>query len=385
VAVAGVVPLAGYYLLHFTVIGVTLPFLPAYFRSLGLSGTQIGLLLALQPLLALVAPPFWGHVADRTGRPDRVLSAIALGSVACFAPLLWLRRFDSLALAYAGYAFFASSMTMVIVSLTLHRVAATGESYARIRLFGSVGFVLSSAAFGALAPEVDRRVVMAALAMMGVTFAWSFVIRSRTAPSEGAHPLAGLSLLRHRDVAVLLACTCLHWIACAPFHGSFAIHVTALGLPPAVVGLSAGLGVVAEIVVMLTYPRLLGRLPPQLTLALACGISALRWLLMSVVERPVPMVLLQVLHGMTFGAFYTASVSYLAGRVPAALRASGQALYVAVTFGLGGLAGFTAAGAGYDLLGGHRLFLVAAGVELVPALLILSLKAPGIPGARPPS
>lgn len=383
--VAEAVPLAGFYLLHFTAIGITLPFLPAYLKSLDLSGTQVGLLLALYPLVAMVAPSLWGHLADRTGRPDRVLSVIALGSLACFAPLLWLRRFEALALAYAAYALFASSTTTVIDSLTLHRVSLTGESYARIRLFGSVGFVLSSTAFGALVLEVDGRVVAAAMSMLAAAFAWSLLVRSRTEPGPRAHPLAGLSLLRHRDVALLLGCCCLHWIACAPFHGTFSIHVTALQLPPSVVGLSAGLGVVAEILVMLTYPRGLGRLAPPIVLALACGASAVRWLLMSVVERAVPLILLQLLHGMTFGAFYTASVSYLASRVPPELRASGQALYVSVNFGLGGLIGFTAAGAGYDLLGGHRLFLVAAVLELVPALLFLTLKAPGIPRPHPPS
>ncbi|HVE84834.1 MAG TPA: MFS transporter [Myxococcales bacterium] len=377
---AGLWPLTGYYLVHFSSVGVTLPFLPAYFRSLHLSGTQIGVLLAMSPLLALLAPPLWGHLADRTGRPDRVLSAVALGACLGFAPVLWLQGFGPLVAAYVVYSFFASSITTVIDSLTLRRVEVAGGSYSRIRLFGSVGFVISSTAFGVLVSQVDVRAVWVALALMLSAFACSLAIRTRTAPAPAAHPLAGLRLLRERDVALLLACTALHWIACAPFHGSFAIHVTALGLPPRVVGLSAGLGVVAEIAVMFLYPRLFARVQPRHLISLSCAASAVRWLCVSLVDRGAPLVALQVIHGLTFGLFYIASVSYLARRAPPHLRASAQALYVAVTFGVGGLVGYTAGGAGYDALGGHRLFAAAAALELLPAALALLVRppAPGV-------
>jgi len=175
---------------------------------------------------------------------------------------------------------------------------------------------------------------------------------------------------------VLLASTALHWVACAPFNGSFSIHVTALGLPPTVVGLSAGLGVVAEIAVMFLYPRLFGRTQPRYLLCLSFAASAVRWLAMSLLDGGVALVLVQALHGLTFGLFYTATVSYLAERVPPQLRASGQALFAAVTWGVGGLIGFLTAGKGYDALGGHGLFAVAAAVELVPAALVLWARPP---------
>jgi PPP family 3-phenylpropionic acid transporter len=65
--------------------------------------------------------------------------------------------------------------------------------------------------------------------------------------------------------------------------------------------------------------------------------------------------------------------------VPPHLRASGQALFAAVTFGVGGLIGYPAAGAGYDALGGHRLFAVAAALELLPMLLVLRVRPPPEP------
>jgi len=374
--VAGALPLGGYYLLHFAGIGIVLPFLPAYLRSLELSRAQIGWLLAMSPLLSLMAPPVWGRLADLTGRSDRVLSVTALGASLGFLPLLAARSFPLLAATCFAYAVFASSITTLADSLTFRRVEVVGGSYSRLRLFGSLGFVLSSTAFGFLVAQVDARAVWAPLGLMFASFAWSLSIRSPSTPSPGVSPLAGLALLRERDIALLLASTALHWIASAPYHGSFAIHVGELGLPPSVVGMGAGLGVVAEIVVLFVYPGTFGRMQPRHVLSLSFAATGVRWLLMSFLSSGPALVLVQVLHGLTFGAFYTASVSSLSRRAPAQLRASGQALFAAVTFGVGGLIGYPAAGAGFDALGGHRLFAVAAALELLPALLVLRVRPP---------
>ncbi len=368
--VAGAVPLGGYYVLYFSTIGVIQPFLPAYFRSLSLSGTEIGALLALQPLMTLFAPTLWGHLADRTGRPDRLLALVSLGAFAGFVPLTQVDGFWLLLAAMAAYAFFASSITTLVDSLALHRVAVKGGSYARLRLFGSLGFVLSTTAFGLSVEQVDVRTVWASLALVGAYAAWSWTLRARAAAGPRRSVFAGLGLLRHRDLTLMLGASALHWIACAPFHATFGIHVVALGLSPWVIGLSAGVGVIAEIGVMYLYPSLGQRFAPRQVLLIAFAASGLRWAGMAWVESPGAIIALSVLHGLSFGAYYVAAVGFVALRVPESRRASGQALLVTMTFGLGGLVGYFAAGAGYEWLGGHRLFAVAAALELLPAALI---------------
>jgi len=382
--VAGRTPLAGFYFLYFGALGITLPFLPAYLASLSLSATQVGLLLALQPLMALVMPPLWGHLADRSGRPDRVLTWISIGACAAFAPLLAAERFVTLVAVLAAYAVFVSSVTAIADALALHRVAHVGGSYAHLRLFGSVGFVLTTTLFGLATQRPDRLTVLVPLLLIAGYALWSLSVHAPSAPAPSVSPLAGLRLLGLRDVRLLLGATCLHWIACAPFNGLFSIHAGALGLAPAVVGLSSGLGVAAEVGVMLLYPRLALRLAPRHVLFLAFAASALRWWGMALVDSPVAIVALSLLHGLTFGAFYVASVAFMAQRVPPHLRASGQALFVAVSFGLGGLVGFVSSGAAYDWLGGHRLFGVAALLEGAAALLVLGVHPPPA-GSTPPA
>ncbi|WNG58929.1 MFS transporter [Archangium gephyra] len=371
----GRLPLIGFYALYFSITGIVLPFLPAYLKSLTLSVSQIGLLLSLSPLLALVAPHLWGHLADRTGRPHHVLSAVCAGACLGFIPLLFVERFPTLVAALAAYAFFASSITPLIDSLALQHIARTGGSYSHLRLFGSLGFVLSSTLFGLSVDSVGRATVLAAFSLLITLTLWSFTLRDSSGPTARVpvHPLAGLQLLADRELSWLLAACALHWIACAPYHGTFSIFVGSLGLPPSVVGISMGLGVTAEVLVMLLYPRVADRISPRNLLVLAFAASALRWAGLSLATSRGVIAALSLLHGLSFGVFYVASIAFVVRRVPPHLRASGQGLFAAITFGLGGLVGYSSAGAGYDWLGGHRLFAAATVLELAAAALVLRI------------
>lgn len=371
---AGFLQLSGFYLFFFAALGVTLPFFPAYLKSLGLSGAQIGLLLALSPTVSLIAPPIWGQLADATGRTDRVLRIVALGAVACFSPLLWVDRFATLIGVMAAYAFFQSSVTPLIDSLTLQRVSAAGGSFSRVRLFGSLGFVISSTAFGLCFSSIDRMTVLVPLCLMGAYFLWSFSLRSRASARLAPGPRNALRLLSNRDLVLFLIAASLHWIACAPFHGTFSIHMRALQLPPSAVGISAGLGVLAETAFMYFYPLIAPRIAPRRLLLLAFVSSSLRWVVMSLASDARIIVAVSLIHALTFGAFYVASIGFVSARVPPELRASGQALFASATFGVGGLIGYLGSGAGYDAIGGHRLFAVAAAVELMAAAVVLQLR-----------
>lgn len=371
---AGRTALAGFYLLYFGTVGITQPFLPAYLRSLALSTTEVGLLLALTPLASLAAPPLWGHLADRTGRLSSVLTLLALGSALCFAPLLSVERFPALVVTLAAYACFASAITPMVDSLALNHVARTGGSFAHLRLFGSLGFILSATTFGLMVRTVDRSTILVGVTLLGLLAAWSLSLRSQPTSAAGTpHPLAGLRLLRdNKDLRWLLAATGLHWMACTPYNGMLAIHVLALGLSPSVVGICAGLGVASEVAAMILYPRFADRIAPRHLLGITFVLSAVRWGGMAMASSPGAIVALAVLHSMTFGIFYVSSVAFMARRVPQHLRASGQGLFAAVTFGVGGLVGFSSAGAAYSLLGGgHALFAVAAVLELIAAVLVL--------------
>jgi MFS transporter, PPP family, 3-phenylpropionic acid transporter len=387
--------LAGAYALYFGAAGVTLPFLPAYFASLGVEPSRVGLLLALGPGLSLVAPSRWGRWADRRGRPDLALRAAAFGAAACFAGLLPARSFGQVLAAMLGYGLFVTSIIPLLDSLTIECVRRSGGSYGRIRLVGSLAFAASSALFGRLGGP-GREAVVVPLVALSALAAWTlFVVpappgrpnapagRPPKLPRSGdasttprAPEGSNESSLRQPLLPLLapfLGACILHWVALSPFHGNLALHVAALGLPFNVVGTCSSLGVLAEVAVMAVSAPLLGRLGAVRVLRLALAAGVLRWGLMAVVRSVPALLAVSLLHGLTFGAFYVAAVAFVSERVPPERRASGQGLFAAATFGVGGIAGYTLSGAGFQALGGPRLFAVASVVDLLALGLTLRL------------
>lgn len=363
-----------FYVLYFMTVGVSLPFFPGYFQTLGFTGTQAGTLLSVGPTFALFMPPVWGQLADRLGRPGVVLLLVTTGTAAGFGLLAGATTFGETFLALAVSTAFSTGIVPLIDAQALTHVQAHGGDYARVRIFGSFGFIAAALPFGFLVKTIDRVTVLLPLgltALAAVTCGLTLA-RAPRVEHHGPRPTLGnvLQLLRRKELLLFLAATMTHWVACTPYHGSMAPFVKALGLPPSVVSLSFSVGVVAEVAVMLLWPRWSSRWGSRALLVGSFLVSAVRWAVMASTSNPVLFVGAAALHGFTFGAFYVGAVGWMTQVTPPSLRATGQALFAAVTFGVGGVLGFRASGVLFDSLGGPELFRVAAALELLPAALI---------------
>ena len=367
-------PLILFYVLFFMTVGVSLPFMPGYFKTLGFSGAESGTLLAIGPMFALFMPPLWGQLADRTGKPGLVLFGVTLGGVGGYALLAGATTFPQALFALAVNAMFASAITSLADTLALHHVQQHGGTYAGVRTWGSLGFVLASLPFGFLITDLDRSTVLVPLALLSAAAIACALTLARLPGKvhEGPKPdlASAWALARQPAVFLFLLATSLHWIACAPYHGSLAPHVKDLGLPPWVVGVSSSVGVLSEIGVMLTWSRWAPRLTTKQILIAVFVASSVRWALMAVTSDPLVLVAAAAIHGLTFGAFYLASVEWMVQRAPGSLRATGQALFVAATFGVGGVVGYRVSGGLYDVLKGHQLFALASVMALLPAVVM---------------
>jgi MFS family permease len=161
--------------------------------------------------------------------------------------------------------------------------------------------------------------------------------------------------------------------------GCLGLQFEALGFAPSTLSLSASVAVTSEVLVFATWPRWSHLVKPRQLMITAFVVSGVRWVAMGLTSSPVALVALASVHGVSFGAFYVANISWVADRAPASLRATGQSLFVATTFGIGGLIGFPGSGWLFGAIGGHRLFQVAGLAELLPLAVALWLltDAPG--------
>jgi PPP family 3-phenylpropionic acid transporter len=368
-----------FYLLYYGNVGTYLPYFAAYLRGRGFTGEQIGLVQLLPSLLAPVVAISWASFADHRATPQRALRLSATWAALAVLLLPLAREPWQVGAVVLLMSLGDRAVVPLADSITLEWCRENpGTSYARIRLFGSVGFIALSLLVGrALTLRGDRPADLLVPAAVVLCVA-GYALVARGAPPSSRHvdrpvarDLAGLA--RDRRLHLLLAASALHWAACAPFHLLFGVFVRDLGLTADVTGIGMGLGVLAEITVLLAFPRLEARVPLRGLLAISFLGSAVRWALLSRATGPAAVAGLQLFHGLTFGLFWGSATRALADLVPARLRATGQAVFTATVFGGGNAAGYALSGIGYDRLGGvGPLFVAATAVEALAVAVVLA-------------
>lgn len=367
------------YFLYYGNVGTYLPYFAAYLRGRGFTGEQIGLVQTAPSLLAPLVALGWASYADHRSSPARALRVASAWAAAAALLLPFARSPLEVGAVIALMALGDRAVLPLTDSVTLEWCREQpGRSYARVRLFGSLGFIALSVAVGrALSLRGGRPAdLVVPVAVVACIAGYALVAgRAPARAGRATRPSARdlLAVARDARLWLLFVPAGLHWAACAPYHAWFGVFVRDLRLPDDVTGAGMAVGVVAEIVALLLFPRFEARLPPRALLAVAFLGSALRWALLSRATGAAAIVSLQALHGLTFGLFWATVTKVLADLVPSALRATGQALFTGIVFGGANAAGYALSGFGYDRLGGvGPLFGWAAALELVSLAVVLA-------------
>jgi MFS transporter, PPP family, 3-phenylpropionic acid transporter len=364
------------YFLYYGYVGAFLGYFAPYLRGLGFSGDSIGAVTMAAQLVAAPAALAWAHAADRKAARPAVLRVCALGALASLAALPWVRTPLSVGAVLVAQAAFGGAVVPLLDSIAMEWARGAPErSYARTRLFGSLGFVFVAQGVGLLLAArgdrpADLLMPLAVLCCVAGYAAAAAALPDVPAPTASAHPPGlrlrdGLALLRQPAAVLLLALCAVHWAACAPYHLLFGVLVRDQGLPSSVTGAGLALGVLAEVGALSVFPALLRRFELRSLLVLGCLGTAVRWWLLSRARGAAPLVFLQLFHALTFGLWWACAVEAMARLVPVRLRATGQALFSAVVFGAGNALGYALSGIGYQRHGSASpLFALAAVAEL---------------------
>ena len=353
--------LSAFYAATFLVTGIQLPFWPVWLASRGLTTREIGVLLAAAIWVKVLATPAIGALADKTGARRVLMGALAAAALAAYAGLLPAGSFWPL-VSLNLIALTAQSALMPLGdTITLAAARSGGLDYGRIRLWGSVSFIVASIASGAaLASSSGERVLPLVLGASTLVLLACLRVPS-IRPVEGAARIAGIGAVAGDPkfwifVLTASALQASHQV----YYGFGTLYWRSLGLSDTTIGWLWAEGVLAEILLFWQGRRLLARLGPIGLMGLGGIAGMLRWSLAGVLTWLPFIATLQLLHAFTFGASHLGAMHFLSRAVPPSAAASAQSLYAALSSGLGSGLVMVIAGALYSAFGGGAYSFMAA-------------------------
>jgi PPP family 3-phenylpropionic acid transporter len=363
--------LSGFYFFYFAFVGAMAPYWGLYLKSLSFSAVEIGVLMSLLQVMRIFAPNLWGHISDRTGRR---LGIVQLAATICLVAYLGVFRatsFWSLFLVMSLISFFWSASLPLVEATTLSHLGGGTDRYGRIRLWGSVGFILVVVGLGMALDHYPMRtllwVVLALLA--GIVLTARAIPEAEIAVHEPEHGSLA-QVLKRPQVLALLAAAILMAAAHGPYYTFFTIDLVAAGYSKTLSGWLWALGVLCEIGVFLLMPRLLARVRVEKVVLFTLAVAALRFLLIAwLVDKIAGLIFAQTLHAFTFGAYHASALTLVHRYFRGRNQARGQALYNSLAFGVGGSLGSLYSGVAWEGLGAGWTFSLAAACAALAAMV----------------
>ncbi len=364
--------IAGFYFFYYAFVGMFAPYWSLYLQSLHFSFIEIGILMSVQPVMRMLAPNVWGWLADHTGKRLLVVQIAAILSAVCYLGVFVTTHFWGMLLVLCLMSFFWSASMPLVEATTLSYLGKHTARYGRIRSWGSIGFIVSVVGLG----YAFDHIAITWLLWAGLFCEVGILLFSRLIPATTvlAHPSDSQSIrqivFQPRVLAFFAACFLMS-AAHGPYYTFFSIYLVEHGYSKSAVGGLWALGVISEICVFFLMPWLSKRYGFTRILFYSLLLAVLRFLLIAWGVEFLPLLLLaQVMHAATFGAYHAASVGLVHEFFQGRHQSKGQALFGSFTYGAGGILGGLASGPIWQHYGASMLFSCSSTMALLGLMLM---------------
>ena len=373
---------------YWGVFGILEPFINVHFLHLGLTSSQIGWLSTLSPLAVLTIAPFIANYADRTRRRTAVVAAATVGVSLSLVLLNFPRTFTGFLPIFALYAVFLSPINSITDGLLARMARNFRLDYGRVRLWGSVGYGLTSISMGAVYTRIgyDAIFLVTGLLILPVSLLSLLLEEPETETSDAGHVTSPGRI--DWGLVSLVSATFLVGAAQYLSYIFRGIYMESLGGGEFMIGLVVGITALTEFPTMIYAMRVFRRLGGTRTLLFSYILLSIGIMGYAFTNSPWVLILLSGLKGLGFGLYAVSTVVIIDQHAPAEKVASYQSITAALAWGLAPLISGLFGGGLYDLNGGKTLFLVAgflpllSMIALLPTFFIWKSSHPDNPGAK---
>lgn len=364
--------LSGFYLFYYATVGTFLPYWGLYLESLAFTPSDIGELLALLVVGKIIAPYLWGWIADHKGNRMGAIRLAGLLSILVFTGALFATSYFALAIVMLAFGFFWSASLPQFEAVTLNHLEGRVHDYTRVRLWGSIGFIITVIVLG----DVLERYGVQHLPWIAFVMIVGIWLTSLIAPNDVSdeHSLDHepiINVLKSPTVIAMLLAFFLMQVSHGAYYSFYSLYLEKYEYSRSIIGQLWALGVVAEVGLFLVMLTMLKRFSLKMLLLASLNCAALRWFLIAYFPEHLSIIILaQLLHAATFGIHHAVAIQLIHRFFQGRHQGRGQALYSSLSFGAGGALGSLLGGYIWEGIGPAEVFLFAAAASLLGSFIV---------------
>ena len=343
--------LSAFYFFYFAAVGVYIIFLPKVLLDIGYTTKDIGIVLALAPLMRFLTPfLFLKHV-----KLNQKLFKFTL-ILSVFSSLLFYVTIDSFYLFMINNAILGMCLSLLLPYIELIAIEKLKSGYGKSRLYGSIGFMLIGLV---LAKFMDDPYV--ALDYYFISTIFTAISAYSLLQYDEDEELSNkddekFSILKHWSFWLSLF---LMQVSFGGFYNFFTIYETSFGVSLEYTSYLWSFGVICEIL-MLYFQAPLLKNNLLFIIKFSILVTSFRWLLLYLYPESLEVSFFtQSLHSFSFGLYHSAVVLYLYSLY--SNKKLAQQFMLGIAYGLGGFVGAILSGMIY----GEYLFLYSSVIALI--------------------
>ena len=363
-----------FYIFFFINAGIYMPFWPVWLESRGMGPVEIGLLFAVGRFARVISSPMIAYGADRLGTRRGPLLLLSGCTTAIFLLYHYCETVWQFAAVAAAVGMAWGTIMPLGDSLAIVNTQTRKIDYGRVRLWGSISFILAAFAGGKMLETAPEAAIFWVLIASFVSiFVVCGLLPNTRVETEPVRMVGIWRLFAHPLFALFMLCSALLQTSHLVVYNYGTLHWRAAGVSDGVIGMLWATGVIAEVILFAAGARFVDRLGPGRLFLAAAIAGVLRWTVLAYSTDLPVLFVVQTLHAFTFGAAHLAAMAFIGRAIPAHLSATAQSLHGSVALSVA--AGVTAPFLGYlyEVFGGgafHGMTLFSLAGGLCAVLLM---------------
>ena len=327
--------MAAYFALHMC-ISCQYNYMSLFFESNGMTSTQIGILMGVGPLAAMLGQYTWGNAADKSSSINKVLLCVIPVAALTLLPYFLFSGFPVYLTTIITYNFFMSAAAPLYDTMCLYYAAEKNYAIGHMRMVGSVGYLLCMISSVILVAYYVGSIFVIQAVAFGLFLLFLSKLPKIKMPKMHTAAFNPMVMLRKPSVAIIALVLFVLHFGYGLNNAFFAPYfVNELGAPSYFISIGAGLSIAIEVTFLTFFDRMAKRFSFKNLFFVLVGLSAIRWFICASTQNIYALMVSFAFEGITgVGPVYL-SVYYFKRVAPPEGKTSAQTLVHIITFGVG--------------------------------------------------